>query len=155
MRSYPFQVVMRRFTLLIIPSRHGYLADNDSSFVLFVYSALKLACQGLTKSETHTAAIFVPSSQFSLLVSGLNIWFWISKSHLYRNCIARRWRDVCNMGMKGTKWYLRSGNVAVGTVTNHSFGQPRNNGSIPRGTKDLSHIQVREEYPICVVTKHN
>jgi len=55
-RSFPFQVVMRRFTLLIIPSRHEYLADNDTSFVLYVYSTLKLACQGLTKSQTHTAA---------------------------------------------------------------------------------------------------
>lgn len=58
MPSYPFQVVMRRFTRLIIPSRHEYLADKDILLVPYVYSALKSACQGLTKSETCTAAHF-------------------------------------------------------------------------------------------------
>lgn len=135
MRSYPFQVVTHRSTLLIIPSRHEYLADNDSSFVLYVYSALKLACQGLTKSETHTAAQFCSIFTIFTLVSGLDIWFCISIPQLYRNCRTSRWSNVWNMRMNITKWSSRSGNGVVGAVTKLSVGQTRNSSSIPRRDK--------------------
>jgi hypothetical protein len=140
-RPYPFQVVMRRFTLLIIPFRHEYLADNEILFVLCMYSALKPACQGLTKSEKHTAAHL--SSIVTIFSFGVRAGFLVLHLLLYRNCVTNKLAGdrtqyyfyVCNMIMKNIKWHSRSGATAGGIVTTLSVGQPRNNGSIPSRDK--------------------